>query len=47
MVSNRFIRKRCQSFNDKVNQNKNDSYGYQFISIQNNPFIEKLQDSGF
>ena len=32
--------KDAKALNHKFNQNKNDSYGYQFISIQTNPFIE-------
>ena len=32
--------KDAQALSHKFYQNKNDSYGYQFISIQTNPFIE-------
>ena len=34
--------KDAKALNDKFDQNKIDSYGYQFISIQTNPFIEEF-----
>ena len=34
-------------FSEKFLKNKNNSYGYQFISIQSTPFIEKFEDFGF
>ena len=37
--------KDAKELNDKFTQNKNHSYGYQFISIQSTPFVEKF--SGF
>ncbi|ABM71802.1 conserved hypothetical protein [Prochlorococcus marinus str. MIT 9515] len=32
----------AKELNNKFTQNKNDSFGYQFISIQSTPFIEKF-----
>ena len=34
--------KDAKVLNDKFTQTKKDSYGYQFISIQSTPFIEKF-----
>ena len=34
--------KDAKVLNDKFTQSKKDSYGYQFISIQSTPFIEKF-----
>ena len=34
--------KDAKGLNDKFTQTKKDSYGYQFISIQSTPFIEKF-----
>ncbi len=34
--------KDAKGINDKFMQNKKDSYGYQFISIQSTPFVEKF-----
>ncbi len=34
--------KDAKTLNDKFTQTKNNSYGYQFISIQSTPFIEKF-----
>ena len=34
--------KDAKTLNDKFIQNKNDSFGYQFISIQSTPFIEEF-----
>ena len=37
--------KDAKELNEKFTQTKNNSYGYQFISIQSTPFVEKF--SGF
>ena len=37
-----FPEKDAETLKNKFDQNKNDSYGYQFISIQTNPFIEEF-----
>ena len=34
--------KDAKELNEKFTQNKNNSYGYQFISIQSTPFVEKF-----
>ena len=34
--------KEAKELNDKFTQTKNNSFGYQFISIQSTPFIEKF-----
>ena len=34
--------KDANELNDKFKQTKNNSYGYQFISIQSTPFVEKF-----
>ena len=36
------IKKVAKELNDKFTKTKNDSFGYQFISIQSTPFVEKF-----